>query len=210
MAVNKRKQTASGQLVLRQRAEGICPASGWRSRRFVGRSADTEAPIEAPAADGNESPGSREQSPVVAAPRFGLLDQLIQGGSTLPHRNSRAAGRGVWRRKRVDARNNRTLAGPVWRSDRKARQAGYSVRPGRASLPSRSPARSAPALIGHGDQLLTMSAPVHEPSHAEERPPDLAERLVAISADRNLTAATRPRARSRLRALPILVDPDAQ
>src|SRR5262245_3678855 len=53
-----------------------------------------------------------------------------------------------------------------------------------------------------------MSARLNVASLAEERPADLAERLVAISADRNLTAAPRPGTWPGLRALAILVDPD--
>jgi len=53
-----------------------------------------------------------------------------------------------------------------------------------------------------------MSARLNVASHAEERPADLAERLVAIPADWNLTAAPRPGTRSGLRALAVLVDPD--
>src|SRR5262244_1012750 len=64
------------------------------------------------------------------------------------------------------------------------------------------------SLIGHRDQLLPVPAPFDIPSHAEERPADLAERLVAIPADRNLTAAPRPRTWSRLRTLANLVHPD--
>src|SRR5215467_4425642 len=55
----------------------------------------------------------------------------------------------------------------------------------------------------HRDQFLRMSAPVHEASHAEERPADLAERLVAVP-----SAAPRLRTWSRLRALTIFVEPD--
>src|SRR5215467_5679234 len=36
------------------------------------------------------------------------------------------------------------------------------------------------SLIRHRDQLLPVSAPFHVASHPEERPADLAERLVAI------------------------------
>ena len=45
------------------------------------------------------------------------------------------------------------------------------------------------SLIRHRDQLLLMAALFHIASHAEEWPADLTEGLVAISADRNLTAA---------------------
>jgi len=55
---------------------------------------------------------------------------------------------------------------------------------------SRSPARAAPTL----PHPVLGSTPAHVRTfdvarHAEERPADLAERLVAIPADRNLTAA---------------------
>src|SRR5215468_357800 len=59
-----------------------------------------------------------------------------------------------------------------------------------------------PSFIRHRNQLLSMSAPFDIPSHAEERPADLAERLGAIPMDRILAAAPRPRTWSGLRALP--------
>jgi len=74
MSVNKGKEIANGQLVPHQRAEGISPVNWWPSRRFVRCPTDPEAPIEAPAAHRHEAPGSREQSLVVAAEAFGLLD----------------------------------------------------------------------------------------------------------------------------------------
>ena len=74
MSVSKGKQIANGQLVSHQGAEGISPANWWPSRRFVRRSADPEAPIEAPAAYRDEAPGRHEQSLVVAAEAFGVLD----------------------------------------------------------------------------------------------------------------------------------------
>src|SRR5262245_45227928 len=46
------------------------------------------------------------------------------------------------------------------------------------------------AVVGHRDELLAMSAPTREAGHTKKRPADLAERLVAIAADWNLTAAT--------------------
>src|SRR5215471_12513869 len=64
------------------------------------------------------------------------------------------------------------------------------------------------SLIRHRDQLLPMSAPFDVASHAEERPADLAQGLVAIPADWHLTAAPRPGTRSGLRALTVLVEPD--
>src|SRR5262249_27287132 len=79
------------------------------------------------------------------------------------------------------------------------------------NLPRRTDHRHHPhplSLIRHRDQLLPMSAPFDVASHAEERPADLPERLVAISANRNLTSALRPGTRSRLRALAVLVEPD--
>jgi len=74
MSVNKRKQIANGQPVPHQRAEGISPANWWPCRCFVGRSAEAEARVELPAASGYEAVGSREQSLVVTAESFGLLD----------------------------------------------------------------------------------------------------------------------------------------
>ncbi len=63
----------------------------------------------------------------------------------------------------------------------------------RIYLPCQSPARAVPlSVIRRWDQLLAVSAPTRDAGHAEERPADLAERLVAISADRNHTAAPRP------------------
>ena len=53
-----------------------------------------------------------------------------------------------------------------------------------------------------------MSAPVYEASHAEERPADLAEGLVAIPSDRVLATAARARAGSCLGTLAVFVDPD--
>src|SRR5215831_3386797 len=63
-------------------------------------------------------------------------------------------------------------------------------------------------LIRHRDQLLPVTAPLDVASHTEERPADLAERLVAIPPDRNLAAAPRPGTWSGLRALAVLVEPD--
>ncbi len=57
------------------------------------------------------------------------------------------------------------------------------------------------------EPVLPMSAPFDAASHAEERPADLSERLVAIPAAGNLTAAAR-RTWSGLRALAVLVDTD--
>jgi len=74
MSVNKRKQIANGQLVPHQRAEGVSPANWWPSRCVVGRSAEAEARVELPAANGYEAVGGREQSLVVAAESFCLLD----------------------------------------------------------------------------------------------------------------------------------------
>ena len=39
------------------------------------------------------------------------------------------------------------------------------------------------AVVWHRNQFLRVSTPVHEARHAEERPADLTERLVAISVD---------------------------
>jgi hypothetical protein len=64
------------------------------------------------------------------------------------------------------------------------------------------------ALIRHRDQLLPMLASFDVASHPKEWPPDLAERIVAIPSDRNLTAAPRPGIWSGLRALAVLIEPD--
>lgn len=61
---------------------------------------------------------------------------------------------------------------------------------------------------GTGIRLLPMTAPAREEGNAEERPTDLTERLVAISADWNLTSAPWPGTWSGLRALAVLVEPD--
>ena len=53
------------------------------------------------------------------------------------------------------------------------------------------------SLIRHREQLLPLSAPFDVASHAEERPTNLAERLVAVSTDRNLAAAAGMRASLR-------------
>src|SRR5215467_1967906 len=63
------------------------------------------------------------------------------------------------------------------------------------------------SLIRHRNQLLPVSAPFDVASHTEERPADLAERLVAVSEDRNLTAAPWPGTWAGLRALAVLIEP---
>ena len=55
---------------------------------------------------------------------------------------------------------------------------------------------------------MRMSTPVHEASHAEERPADLAERFVAIPAKRIFSAAAWSRACASRDALSIFVEPD--
>src|SRR5215467_10756549 len=82
---------------------------------------------------------------------------------------------------------------------------------GRAALPCRPNHRHEPHPVSvsrHRDQLLPVSAPFDVASHAEERPADLAERLVAIPPDRNLTSAPRPGTWSGLRGLAVLGEPD--
>src|SRR5215467_2310423 len=57
-------------------------------------------------------------------------------------------------------------------------------RPDHWAVPITGTNRTPLFLIRHRKQLLPMSAPFDIASHPEERPADLAQRLVAVSADR--------------------------
>src|SRR5262249_14202313 len=63
-------------------------------------------------------------------------------------------------------------------------------------------------LIRHRDQLLPMPAPFDVASHAEERPADLAECLVAVPAKRIFATTARSRAWASRDGLTIFVEPD--